>query len=160
MKIEYFHASKYGNGAKVAEEFKRQMADKGITVNIQHIRDARPKEMPPADLYLFSSPGRMGKPTWGMRHFLKKTRLSSGTRYAILTTEAAPQPDKKTGHIPTEEERVRWQRIIPIMNEILQKKVLVKVAEGKILVTGLKGPLEEGWQKKVEVFVSQIPILP
>jgi hypothetical protein len=34
------------------------------------------------------------------------------------------------------------------------------VGEGKILVTGLKGPLEEGWQKKVEAFASQIPILP
>jgi menaquinone-dependent protoporphyrinogen IX oxidase len=34
MKIEYFHASKYGNGAKVAEEFQRQMAAKGVTVNV------------------------------------------------------------------------------------------------------------------------------
>ncbi|HXZ94349.1 MAG TPA: hypothetical protein VEG28_00350 [Dehalococcoidia bacterium] len=160
MQIEYFHASKYGNGAKVADEFKRQMADKGVTVNIHHIRHARPKEMPPADLYLFSSPGRMGKPTCGMRHFLKKIKLSSGTKYAILTTEAAPKPDKKTGHIPTEEEQARWHRIIPVMNEILQKKGLVKVAEGKILVTGLKGPLEEGWHKKVEAFASQIPIPP
>jgi hypothetical protein len=46
------------------------------------------------------------------------------------------------------------------MNETLQEKGLIKVAEGKILVTGLKGPLEEGWQKKVEAFASQIPILP
>jgi hypothetical protein len=30
------------------------------------------------------------------------------------------------------------------------------VAQGKILVTGLKGPLEEGWQKKVEDFASQV----
>ena len=160
MKIEYFHASKYGNGAKVAEEFKRQMADKGVTVNVRHIRDAKPKEIPPADLYLFSSPGRMGKPIWGMRRFLKKTKLPSGTKYAILTTEAAPQPDKKTGQMPTEEEQSRWHRIIPIMNEILQEKGLIKVADGKILVTGLKGPLEEGWQKKVEVFSSQIPVAP
>jgi multimeric flavodoxin WrbA len=160
MKIEYFHASKYGNGAKVAEEFKKLMAAKGVTVNVHHIRDAKPKEMPPADLYLFSSPGRMGKPIWGMRRFLKKVKLPSGTKYAILTTEAAPQPDKKTGRMPTEEERAKWQRIIPIMNETLQKKGLVKVAEGKIFVTGLKGPLEEGWQKKVESFISQIPISP
>jgi multimeric flavodoxin WrbA len=160
MKIEYYHASKYGNGAMVAEEFKKQMAAKGVTVNVHHIRDARPKEMPPADLYLFSSPGRMGKPIGGMRRFLKKAKLPSGTKYAILTTEAAPQPDKKTGRMPTEEELAKWQRIIPIMNEILQEKGLVKVAEGKILVTGLKGPLEEGWQKKVEAFASQIPILP
>jgi multimeric flavodoxin WrbA len=159
MKIEYFHASKYGNGAIVAEEFKKQMAAKGVTVNVHHIRDARPKEMPPADLYLFSSPGRMGKPIGGMRRFLKKAKLPSGTKYAILTTEAAPQPDKKTGRMPTEEEQAKWQRVIPVMNEILQEKGLVKVAGGKILVTGLKGPLEEGWQMKVEGFASQIPIL-
>jgi flavodoxin len=160
MKIEYFHASKYGNGAMIAEEFKKRMAAKGVTVSVHHIRDARPKDMPPADLYLFSSPGRMGKPIGGMRRFLKKANLPSGTKYAILTTEGAPQPDKKTGRIPTEEERAKWQRIIPIMNEILQEKGLVKVAEGKILVTAIKGPLEEGWQKKVEAFASQIPILP
>jgi hypothetical protein len=35
-----------------------------------------------------------------------------------------------------------------------------RVAEGKILVTRLKGPPEEGWQQRVEAFVSQIPILP
>ena len=159
MKIEYFHASKYGNGAMVAEEFKKQMDAKGVAVNVHHIRDARPKEMPPADLYLFSSPGRMGKPIGGMRRFLKKAKLPSGTKYAILTTEAAPQPDKKTGRMPTEEEQAKWQRVIPVMNEILQEKGLVKVAGGKILVTGLKGPLEEGWQMKVEGFASQIPIL-
>ena len=159
MKIEYFHASKYGNGAMVAEEFKKQMTAKGVAVNIHHIRDVRPKEMPQADLYLFSSPGRMGKPIGGMRRFLKKIQLPSGTKYAILTTEAAPQPDKKTGRMPTEEERARWQRIRPIMNQILQEKGLAKVAEGKIQVTGIKGPLEEGWQKKVEAFASQIPIL-
>ena len=60
--------------------------------------------------------------------------------------------------MPTEEERARWQRVIPVMNEMLQGKGLVKVAEGKILVTGLKGPLEEGWQKKVEAFASRIPV--
>jgi multimeric flavodoxin WrbA len=159
MKIEYFHASKYGNGVKVAEEFKKQMAAKGVDVNIHHVRDAKPKEMPAADLYLFSSPGRMGKPRGCVRRFLKKARLPSGTKYALLITEAAPQPDKKTGRMPTDEEMAKWQRVIPIMNQILQEKGLVKVAEGKIQVTGIKGPLEEGWRKKVEVFASQIPIL-
>ena len=158
MNIEYFHDSKYGNGAMVAEEFRKQMDAQGVTVNVHHIRHAKPKEMLPADLYVFSSPGRMGGPTWGVRRFLKKAKLPSGTKYAILTTEVAPQPDKKTGRVPTEEEQARWHRIIPIMNEILQKKGLAKVAESKIYVAGLKGPLEEGWQKKVEAFVSQIPL--
>jgi hypothetical protein len=158
MRIEYFHASKFGNGVMVAEEFKEQMAARGVTVNVQHIRAARPERLPTADLYLFSSPGRMGKPIGGMRRFLKKLRLPAGTRYAILTTEMAPQPDKKTGQIPAEEEQARWQRVRPIMNELLEAAGLVKVAEGKVLVTGLKGPLEEGWQQKVAAFAARIPL--
>lgn len=158
MKIEYVHASKYGNGVSVADEFKRRMAARGVAVAVRHVREAKPKEMPPADLYLFSSPGRMGKPRGNMRRFLKKVKLQPGTKYAILTTEGAPRPDKKTGRLPTEEEQAKWQRVIPIMNEILQKKGLVKVAEGKILVTGMKGPLEDDWEKKVEDFASLFPV--
>jgi hypothetical protein len=158
MRIEYFHASKFGNGVMVAQEFKEQMAAKGVTVNVQHIRAAHAERLPTADLYLFSSPGRMGKPIGGMRRFLKKLRLPAGARYAILTTEMAPQPDKKTGQIPTEVEQARWQRVRPIMNELLQAAGLVKVAEGKVLVTGLKGPLEEGWQQKVAAFAVRIPL--
>ncbi len=158
MRIEYFHASKYGNGAMVAEEFRKQIAANGVTVNVRHIRDARPKELPPADLYVFSSPGRFGRPIGRMRRFLKKVSLPAGTKYAILTTEMAPQPDKRTGRMPTEEEIARWQRVIPIMNELLQGKGLLTVAEGKVFVTGLKGPLEEGWQKKVEAFATGIPV--
>jgi len=83
MRFEYLHASKYGNGAMVAEEFDKQLAAKGVTVNVHHIREARPDRLPTADLYLFSSPGRMGKPIGSMRRFLRKLRLPAGTRYAI-----------------------------------------------------------------------------
>jgi menaquinone-dependent protoporphyrinogen IX oxidase len=158
MKIEYLHASRYGNGAKVAEEFGEHMATKGVTVDIHHIRDVSPSKLPSADLYLFSSPGRMGRPIGSMRRFLKKVGLPSGTRYAILTTEAAPRPDKKTGQMPTEEEIGRRQHVRPIMNEILQGKGLVEVTEDKILVTGIKGPLQEDWQQKVEAFAERIPV--
>ena len=160
MEIEYLHHSVFGNGALVAEEFKRVMAARGVSVAIHHIREVRPKALPPADLYLFSSPGRMGKPIGGMRRFLKKAALAAGTKCAVLTTEAAPQPDKKTGRMPTEEEFARWQRVRPILNQILQAKGLVKVAEDAILVSGLKGPLEGGWQAKVAAFAARIPIQP
>jgi hypothetical protein len=133
------------------------MSARGVTVDVHHVREADPGKPGPADLYLFSSPGRMGRPIGGMRRFLKRVALPAGTRYAILTTEGAPQPNKKTGQMPSVEEMARWQRIIPTMNALLQGKQLVKVAEGKVLVTGLKGPLEEGWQKKVEAFAARIP---
>ena len=67
MRIEYFHHSVFGNGASVAEEFQKLMAARGVTVDVHHIRDVRPTELAPADLYLFSSPGRMGKPAARVR---------------------------------------------------------------------------------------------
>jgi hypothetical protein len=82
MNIAYYHASKFGNGAEVAAEFKKVMAANGITVAVQHIRDAKPKDLPKADL--------------------------------------------------------------------------TKVAEESVLVTGMKGPLEEGWQQKVGAFAAEI----
>ncbi len=91
MKVVYVHASRYGNGARVADEFRSRMANH-------------------------------------------------------------EQPDDKTGVVPTEEEICRFQHVRPIMIEILQHKGLVKVAEEKVYVTDLKGPLEDGWQAKVDAF--------
>ena len=159
MKIEYLHASKFGNGAMVADEFQKLMSARGVSVDVHHIRDVSATELSPADLYVFSSPGRMGRPIGRMRRFLKQVRLPAGTRYAVLTTEAAPKPDKKTGLVPTDEELAKYQRVRPIINEILQGKGLVEVAEDKIFVTGLKGPLEEGWHQKVAAFVAMLPAL-
>lgn len=157
MKVEYLHASKYGNGVMVAEEFSKQMAAKGVTVNVHHIREANPKELPPAGLYVFSSPARFGKPIRGMRRFLKKVELPEGTRYAILTTEAAAHPDP-AGRVPSDEQMASWTRVRPIMNDILQRKGLIEVARGMVHVTGVRGPLEEGWEHKVETLVTNIPV--
>jgi len=157
MKIEYYHASKHGNGIKVAEEFKRLMTAKNIAVNIHHVKKMKPEEILSADLYVFSSPGRFGKPAKEIRKFLEKIDLDSGTRYALLTTQMAPKPDKKTGKIPSEEES--HQRIISTMTEILQNKNFQKVAEERIYVIGTKGPLEDDWQEKVATFVESIPTI-
>ena len=156
MKVEYLHASKFGNGAIVAAEFQQLMADRGVDVQVHHIREVKPTQLAPADLYVFSSPGRMGKPIGSMRRFLKKLTLTTGTPYAILTTEMSPTPNKKTGQIPTDDERGRWQRVIPMMEQILTDKGLVSVLDDKILVTAMKGPLEEGWQQKVATFAATL----
>ena len=46
MKIEYLHASKYGNGATVAAEFNKQTAARGVTVHVHHIREVTPADLP------------------------------------------------------------------------------------------------------------------
>jgi hypothetical protein len=88
----------------------------------------------------------------GMRRFLKKVMLPAGTK------EIEPKPDKTTGTIPSEEGQANRQRIIPLMNEILEGKGFDKIVDGKIFVTGLKGLLEVQWKDKVAAFVVQLPI--
>jgi flavodoxin len=159
MKVELYHASKYGNGARVAEEFKRLMAAKGNEVNIHHISDVSPKELPPADLYVFGSPTHFGKAIGSMVRFVKKLALPSGTKYAVFATCSAARPDKKTGKMPSEEELEKLRRTIPMIDEQLKAKGMIKVAEMNVFVQpeNMKGPLEEGWQERVQAFVSQIP---
>lgn len=156
MHIEYVHASKFGNGKRVADRFARQMRAKGVSVATHHVDDVDPTRLPSADLYVFSSPGRMGRPIRGARTFLKHLRLPAGTRAAILTTEMAPQPDKKTGRMPTEEEICTFQKVRPIMHQLLQDKGLVEVAQDAVFVTDLKGPLEDGWETKVDAYADRI----
>ncbi len=158
MHIEYLHDSRYGNGASVAEQFRAHMAERGADVDVHHIHDVNPRQVAEADLYVFSSPGRMGRPRGSMRRFLKKLSVPAGTRYAVLTTEGAPRPDKKTGQLPTEEERARWQHVRPIMNKLAKAHGMVNVAEDCVFVTRMKGPLEDGWQDKVDRFADRIPV--
>jgi hypothetical protein len=58
--------------------------------------------------------------------------------------------------LASEAEQAEWQQILPTMNGILQGKGFVKVAEAKVLVTGVKGSLEEDWQQKVHALVVRI----
>lgn len=155
MKVIIVHTSKYGNGEMVAEEVARLLREKGSMAEVHHVKEMKAKKMPAADLYVLSAPGRVGKPIGKMRRFLKKLVLPEGTKVAIFTTEGQSRP-KKDGTMPTKEEVEKWQRVRPIMNELLAPKKLNKVAEQVFYVTGLKGPLEEGWKEKCQDYVLNI----
>jgi hypothetical protein len=154
--IEYVHASAFGNGARVAQEFASRMEARGATVSVHHVGEIDARRLPAADCYVFSSPGRFSRPIKGMRRFLKKLNLPAGTGYAILATGLQPQPDPKTGQMPSQEELGKCERVVPLMREALDAKGLVELAEDKVLVTSLKGPLEGGWQGRVEAFAARL----
>lgn len=158
MKVEVYHASKYGNGARVAEELKRLMAARGNEVSVHRIDELSPRDLPPADLYIFGSPTHFGKAPGNIIRFLKKANLPPGARYAVFATFSATVPDKKTGRMPSEEEMEKIRRTIPMIDEQLRAKGMVKVAEGKFFVRPdtMKGPLTDGWESRVEELVRQV----
>jgi len=70
----------------------------------------------------------MGRPIKSMRRFLEDLSLPAGTRYAILTTEMAPRPDKKTG-------RIAWQ----VPGQYRENAPSTAVAGGVLYVQGHPG---------------------
>ncbi len=158
MKVELYHASKYGNGEKVVAYLQGLLVVKGHQADFRHVRDANPKEMPAADLYVFCAPTRMGKPIGKMRRFLKKAALPEGAKYALIATHSEPAPDKRTGKTPTPEEVAKQEQNLPVMEAVLREKGAVKVAELKVYVErgAMRGPLVEGWEKEVEGLASKL----
>jgi multimeric flavodoxin WrbA len=142
----------------VAMGLKRIMETKGHQMNVHHIDESKPKEVPLADLYIFGSPTRVGKPIGSMRRFAKKVSLPSGTKYAVFATHGDSLPNKKTGQMPSEEDLNRVRKTIPVLDEILKEKGLVKIADKVFLVEAstMKGPLKEGWQGKADEFATAI----
>ena len=118
------------------------MAGEGVAVEVHHIQELNPTEVPPADLYVFSSPGRMGKPIGRMRRFLRKLNLAVGAKYALLHDGDGPKPGQTDrARADRGEELARWQRVRPIMNEILQAmRASLKVGEAQDLRDGDEGP--------------------
>ena len=141
MKICIAYDSKYGNGKKCAEYVQNAMIKKGHDAQAFYIRETKPKALPQADLYIFSAPTHIGGPPWKMKSFLKKLNVKTrNAKYSLITTYM----DETT-------------KVLPKMTALLQPHGLVKAADGiMIKVTGMKGPLEEGYTKKLDRFVDAV----
>ncbi|MDH7516901.1 MAG: flavodoxin domain-containing protein [Candidatus Thermoplasmatota archaeon] len=143
MKVFIVYDSKYGNGKKCVEYLQGVISKKGHDVKAFSVHGIPPKSLTEADLYIFSSPTHMKGPTWKMKRFLKKLDISqTGGRYSLMTTHMAPEIDINT---------------IQVMEDILESKGFKKVSgDLRIKVTGIKGPLESGYEKKIDDFVNTL----
>ena len=141
MKVCIAYESKYGNGKKMMDHLQDALKGKGHEVQVCSVREIKPQALPQADLYVFSSPTHVGGPTGKMKKFLKKMEISQkGAKYALSTTHM--DPNSKT---------------LEKMDALVQPKSMTKVTDGlQVKVAGMKGPLEEGWEQKVEAFASEL----
>ena len=141
MKVCIAYESKYGNGKKCVEHLQSIISKKGHDVETPSIREIKPSSLLQADLYIFSTPTHIGGPPGKMKKFLKKLEITEeGTKYALMTTCL----DYKT-------------KALQIMDGLLQHSGMTKVSDGiKIKVTGMKGPLETGYEEKLDAFAKEI----
>ncbi|MCK5258602.1 MAG: flavodoxin domain-containing protein [Thermoplasmatales archaeon] len=141
MKVCIAYESKYGNGKKCVEYLQNIISKKGKDVEAFSVREIKPNSLPQADLYIFSTPTHIGSPPGKMKKFLKKLEITEeGTKYALMATCM----DYKTKSLQT-------------MENLIQPSGMTKVSDGiKIKVTGMKGPLETGYEEKLDTFAKEI----
>jgi menaquinone-dependent protoporphyrinogen IX oxidase len=142
MNVCIVYESKYGNGKKCMEYLQGVIRKKGHTVEMFSIHEKDPTSLPSADLYIFSSPTQIGSLAGKMKKFLKKLELPKvGVKYALVTTCMNPPKTKS----------------LRVMEKLLQSRDLSKVSDGLMIkVTGMSGPLESGFEEKLDAFANDI----
>ncbi|MCX6660937.1 MAG: hypothetical protein NTY91_00115 [Euryarchaeota archaeon] len=144
MNISIIYESKYGNGKEAMTYLGNSLKKKGYSVQLASIHETDPHLLPESNLYIFSAPNAFGKIVRSMRKFLDKIeRKNSTAHYILVNTCLNPSSSQDKG--------------LEQMEEILQKKNISKLSEGlKLKVMKIKGPLEPGYEKKLDEFAQTI----
>jgi len=141
MEIVIFHASKYGNGLKGAEYIKGLLENEGHVVDLKHSKQVKPKTYPLKDLYIFVAPVYATMVSGKVKKVAKKLSKRTGGSYVSILTGADEKIQKDT------------------IGKLLAARGWKKAAgPAKLQVKEIKGPLVEGWEKKLDELVSGIRI--
>jgi multimeric flavodoxin WrbA len=142
MKIAIAYESKYGNGKKCMEFLKDTLAKGGHAVDLFSVREKNPNETGAADLYVFSAPVHAGNVAGKMKKYVKKAVFpKEGAKYALVATSGSGKCEK----------------CFATLEGLLDPKGLQKAVDGlSILVTGMKGPCEDGHETKLAAFAKEI----
>ena len=144
MNISIIYESKHGNGKQAMTYLENILRKKGYSVQIMSVHEIKPHSLPESDLYIFSAPNAFGKIVRSMRKFLDKIEIkNSSAHYILVNTCLNPSSSQDKG--------------LEQMEEILSKKNISKFSEGlKLKVMAIKGPLETGYEKKLDEFAKTI----
>jgi multimeric flavodoxin WrbA len=145
-KISISYITKYGNNKTAMEQLSTLLKAKGHEVHLFDVEESGPEQVPLSDLYVFSSSTHIGGLPGKMNKFMKKFPHKSG-RYGLSVTHMVEKggPEKNSG------------KVLKAMEDDLKELGMTKVVDPlSLTVSGMKGPLEEGWQQKVEVFAVAI----
>jgi flavorubredoxin len=144
MNVSIIYESKHGNGKQAMTYLENILRKKGYSVQIMSVHEIKPHSLPESDLYIFSAPNAFGKIVRSMRKFLDKIEIkNSSAQYILVNTCLNPSSSQDKG--------------LEQMEEILSNKNISKLFDGlKLKVMSIKGPLESGYEKKLDDLALKI----
>ncbi len=143
MRCLIIYWSRYGHGERLIEYLSEKLENNKIKIQIRKPDTLDPKNMPEADLYIFSYPTEAFRIRRDMRIFMKKLTGLEHKSYGILNTHFMNK---------------NW---LKSMEKILtNKKKMKKLAEIDFQIEKQKVEsgegLPKGWKKDIEKFVEEI----
>lgn len=139
MNIQVILDSRYGNGRQVAEYLAANLIANGHSATMHLAKESKPEKIPLADIYIFVAPTHARRASRRIRRFIKKMDFPPKARYVSITTYTS-----KTFAVPG-------------MNEMLDNKGITHAHRGlEIRLEDGKGPIEAGWEKKVDSVIKNI----
>ena len=141
MKIKIIYESPFGNGKRVIDELTRILKSKDQDVESFAVNETSPKEIPPADLYIFSSPTRKFTLPPDISNFIDNfIPPKNDVKYALMTTYMDPRT-------------IALKKMTAKLDE---KKMKKATKDFKVKVTGLKGPIKEDYLGRLLVFSEEL----
>jgi flavodoxin len=147
-KVSISYLTKYGNNRQAMEHLADQLKDLGHEVHLFSVSDTKPKQIPQSDLYVFSTSVHMGRPPGKMRRFAKHFEAKGeNPRYALIITHASePSGDRFS---PT--------RTVSMMHQMLEERGMKPISQELLIrVKDMEGPLEDGYQEKIDRLARSI----
>ena len=141
MKINIIYESHFGNGKRIIDELTRILKSKDQDVKLFSVKETSPKEIPSADLYIFSSPTRKFTLPPDISNFIDNyIPPKNNAKYALMTTYLDP----------------RTIALKKMTAKLDGKKMKKAANDFKVRAAGLKGPIKEDYLDRLLVFSEEL----
>jgi len=146
VKAVVVYDSVYGNTESVAKSIARHIEASGHTAEVLRAKDAIRANVD-GELLVVGSPTRMGTMTGKMKRFLKQMDAAplKGSTVAAFDTEVQDVIEKNGASAAAKMHDIARSRGLKVHTPVL-----------KVGVTGIRGPLAQGWEASVEAYVVEL----
>ncbi len=145
MRVSIVFQSTHGNNRSIANHIRNAMVLLGHDVEAHNVHDVTPQEVAGSDLLVFCAPTHIQRAPRKIRSFLRK--LAKNGFYGNFALVATRLPD--TPRLPR-------ARTLDMMEESLDGSGGRVVGKLELLSEDMRGPLEEGWEEKLDSFLAGV----
>lgn len=149
MKVRIIYQSTHGNNRMVAKHVRNAMMLMGHDVESYNVHDVTPQEVSDSDLLLFTAPTHIQRAPRKIRSFLRRlAKVGVDGDFALIATRL---PD---------DSKLPRARTLEMMEESFNGSGARMLGGLELISLDMRGPLEEGWEGRVDAFLAGIMVGP